>query len=89
MKKILTVLMLSLLVFSCTVKTTYTDMPTMFTVKSVEYHPIGGDHTLQTTPYWKLHLTNASDTITVTSYRSYEVGDSTMVIIRQFHRYGK
>jgi hypothetical protein len=89
MKKLLTILMLSLLVFSCTVKTNYTDTPTKFAVNEVEYHPIGGDNTLQTTPYWKLHLVNASDTITVTSLRSYEVGDSTEVIIRQFHRDGE
>jgi hypothetical protein len=61
----------------------------MFGVSSVEYHPIGGDNTLQTTPYWKLHLTNASDTITITSLRSYEVGDSTQVIIRKFKKDGK
>lgn len=89
MKKVLTILTLSLLVISCNVKTTYTDTPTMFGVSSVEYHPIGGDNTLQTTPYWKLHLTNASDTITITSLRSYEVGDSTNVIIRKFLKNGK
>lgn len=89
MKKLILIFALPVLIVSCTVKGSYTDTPTMFGVSSVDYHPIGSDNTLQSTPYWKLQLTNASDTITVTSLRSYNVGDSTQVIIRQFHKDGK
>ena len=89
MKKLILILTLPVLIVSCTIKGSYTDTPTMFGVSSVEYHPIGCDNTLQTTPYWKLHLTNPSDTITITSLRSYETGDSIEVIIRKFQKDGK
>jgi len=49
-----------------------------YEVDSVEYHPIGGDNTLQTTPYWRCHLKGT--TINVTSYRLMSKGDSMEVI---------
>jgi hypothetical protein len=49
-----------------------------YEVDSVEYHPIGGDNTLQTTPYWKCHLKGTR--INVTSYQMRSKGDSMEVI---------
>jgi hypothetical protein len=89
MKKLILILALPVLMFSCTIKGSYTDTPTVFRISSVDYHHISGDNTLQTTPYWKLHLMNAYDTITITSLRSYDVGDSIKVTIRKFHKDGK
>ena len=84
MKKLILILALTVLMVSCTIKGSYTETPTMFRVSFVDYHHISSDNTLQTTPYWKLHLTNAYDTLTITSLRSYDVGDSIEVIIRKF-----
>lgn len=75
--------------FSCTIKGHYEDEPTMLKVDSVGYHGIGCDNTLQTTPYWKLYLVNEKDTVSLTSHRSYEVGDSIQVIFRKFISDGK
>lgn len=49
-------------------------------IDSVVYHPIGSDHSLQTTPYWKVHL--PEDSIWVTLYRKVEVGDSIEFVYR-------
>jgi hypothetical protein len=49
-----------------------------YEIDSVEYHPIGGDNTLQTTPYWKCHLKGTR--INVTSYQMRSKGDSMEVI---------
>jgi hypothetical protein len=50
-------------------------------IDSVEYHPIGYDNTLQTTPYWKLHLNNGE--YKIVSHRHYQKGDTIEVIERK------
>jgi hypothetical protein len=50
-------------------------------IDSVEYHPIGYDNTLQTTPYWKLHLNNRE--YKIVSHRHYQKGDTIEVIERK------
>ena len=53
----------------------------MYRIDSVEYHPIGSDNTLQTTPYWKVHAEGTD--FNITRYRNFEVGDSIELIERR------
>jgi len=91
MKKLIftTAVLSSVALFSCTVKGRFEDTPTMLKVDSVEYHGIGQDNTLQTTPYWKLYLVNNTDTVSLTSHRSFQKGDSIQVIFRKYVSDGK
>jgi hypothetical protein len=50
-------------------------------VDSVEYHGIGQDHSLQTTPYWRIHL--KENNLWVKVIKSQEVGDTVEFTIRK------
>jgi hypothetical protein len=84
MKNLIFVIFLGLILMSCKYKTQYSDTKIPCVVDSVEYHGIGCDNTLQTTPYWKLYLKNPE--IKITSYRSYEKGDTVYVIERKIKK---
>jgi hypothetical protein len=53
-------------------------------IDSVEYHGVGHDNTLQTTPYWKLYLREPK--MKITSYRCYDKGDTIEVIERKIKK---
>jgi hypothetical protein len=57
------------------------DKKVMYRIDNVEYHPIGSDNTLQTTPYWKVHVEGTD--FNMTQYRNFEVGDSIELIERR------
>jgi len=79
MKKIFIILVTSVVLFSCNNDNLQViETHELKIVDSVEYHPIGFDNTLQTTPYWKVRL--VGETVRVTSYRKYNVGDTIEVI---------
>jgi len=59
MKHLLYILLLTGLV-SCTDKVTYTSKELHCIVDSVEYHGVGQDNSLQTTPYWNVHVKDSS-----------------------------
>jgi hypothetical protein len=50
-------------------------------VDSVEYHGIGQDHSLQTTPYWRIHL--KENNLWVKVIKPQEVGDTVEFTIRK------
>ena len=79
MKKIFVILMTSVVFFSCNNDNLQViETHELKIVDSVEYHPIGSDNTLQTTPYWKVRL--VGETVGIRSYRKYNVGDTIEVI---------
>lgn len=84
MKNFILTLTLSLVFMSCKYKTTYVDTKIKCVIDSVEYHGVGQDNTMQTTPYWKLYLREPKTKIT--SYRCYEKGDTIEVIQRQIKK---
>lgn len=69
---------------SCNQNVTVIDKEVRHVVDSVEYHGIGHDNTLQSTPYWRVHFKDVE--YTVTSHRSCEVGDTIVVIERTLKR---
>ena len=83
MKKNLFIFSLSFILLSCT-NSTLVDTHVKKIVDSVEYHGIGQDNTLQTTPYWKLWLRN--EKITIHSQRQYNVGDTIEIIERKIKK---
>lgn len=83
MKKILLIFSLSFVLLSCT-DSTFVDTHVKKIVDSVEYHGIGQDNTLQTTPYWKLWLRD--EKITIHSQRQYNVGDTIEIIERKIKK---
>jgi hypothetical protein len=52
-----------------------------FVLDSVEYHGIGQDNTLQTTPYWRVHLKEKNLWTKVITRQ--EVGDTVEFTIRK------
>ena len=56
---------------------------TMYQIDSVDFHPIGRDHTAQIDQYWKLRLKGTDKFIH--AYRPYSVGDS-IIITERFYR---
>jgi hypothetical protein len=52
-----------------------------FVLDSVEYHRIGQDNTLQTTPYWRVHLKEKNLWTKVITRQ--EVGDTVEFTIRK------
>ena len=56
MKKSIKMLFVVGLMSSCTIKHDVIEEKMKFVVDSVEYHGIGQDNSLQTTPYWRIHL---------------------------------
>ncbi len=81
MKQFMFVCLLVIVLISCRYKTHYEDTKVKYVIDSVEYHPIGYDNTLQTTPYWKLHLNNRE--YKIVSHRHYQKGDTIEVIERK------
>ena len=62
----------------------YEDDKTTCVIDSVEYHPIGYDHTLQTTPYWVIFIKNGKNKFT--SRKFYQKGDTIQVIERKIKK---
>jgi len=56
MKKNINILLVLGLISSCTMKPDVLETKMKCVIDSVEYHGIGQDNTLQTTPYWRIHL---------------------------------
>ena len=86
MKKNMKINLIGLLVLclvSCTTKVDFTQYEVKCVVDSVEYHGIGQDHTLQTTPYSRVHLKEMN--MWVKSYRNVEVGDTMSIIVRDYN----
>jgi hypothetical protein len=52
-----------------------------FVLDSVEYHGIGQDNTLQTTPYWRVHL--KENNLWTSVITRQEVGDTVEFTIRK------
>ena len=82
MKNIKSLLYISCVVglLSCNVKS-YEDNVLKYSVDSVDYHGIGQDNTLQTTPYWMCHLKESDRWVRV--YNEVSVGDTMKVVIRR------
>ena len=82
MKNIKSLLFISCVVglLSCNVKS-YEDKVVFNTIDSVEYHGIGQDNTLQTSPYWMCHLKESGRW--VRTYTESSVGDSLRMVIRK------
>jgi len=73
---------LSLTIFvACNDRVNITETKTYYTIDSVQYHGIGQDNTLQTSPYWKLHLKKSNTWIF--SKLNYEKNDTIVVIVRK------
>jgi hypothetical protein len=80
MKNLIYILLLTGLV-SCTNNVTYTNTESTKIVDSVEYHGIGQDHSLQTTPYWNVHV---KDSIWIRSTSPVKKGDRIIFIYRKY-----
>ena len=81
MKKSIKILLVLGLMSSCTMKPDVLETKMKCVIDSVEYHGIGQDHTLQTTPYWRIHL-KENDLWTKVITRQ-EVGDTVEFTIRK------
>ena len=82
MKNLIYILLLTGLV-SCTNNVTYTNTESTKIVDSVEYHGIGQDHSLQTTPYWNVHV---NDSIWIRSTSPVKKGDRIIFISRKYEQ---
>jgi hypothetical protein len=81
MKKSIKILLVLGLMSSCTMKPDVLETKMKCVIDSVEYHGIGQDHSLQTTPYWRVHLKeNGLWTKVITRQ---EVGDTVEFTIRK------
>ena len=80
MKKILILIFIVTGIVSCDSNVKIIETPTQFTIDSVQYHGVGSDHTLQVSPYWKLHLVEPD--IWIRSNSKYEKGDKITVRVR-------
>jgi hypothetical protein len=80
MKKLSCILLLTGLV-SCSIKTETTETKMKFTTDSIEYHGIGQDHSLQTTPYWRIHIKETN--MWVRTQNPTNVGDSITILLRK------
>jgi hypothetical protein len=81
MKNILLILVLTMFLITCNDDIKIIETEKEYIVDSVVYHRVGGDNTLQTTPYWKLYF--KGEKIGVTSYRGYEIGDTIKLITKK------
>jgi hypothetical protein len=81
MKHLLYILLLTGLV-SCVDKVNYTTTKSSCVVDSVEYHGIGQDNSLQTTPYWNVHLKDSN--IWIRSYHPYKKGDTITLVNNKY-----
>ena len=80
MKKILILIFIVTGIVSCDSNVKIIETPTQFTIDSVQYHGVGSDHTLQVSPYWKLHLVEPD--MWIRSNSKYEKGDTITVRVR-------
>ena len=80
MKKILILIFIVTGIVSCDSNVKIIETPTQFTIDSVQYHGVGSDHTLQVSPYWKLHLVEPD--MWIRSNSKYEKGDKITVRVR-------
>jgi len=81
MKKSINLLLVLGLISSCTMKPDVLETKMKLVVDSVEYHGIGQDHSLQTTPYWRIHL--KENNLWAKVIKPQEVGDTVEFTIRK------
>ena len=81
MKKSINILLVLGLISSCNMKPDVLETKMKFVVDSVEYHAIGQDNSLQTTPYWSIHLKEKNLWTKVITHQ--EVGDTVEFTIRK------
>ena len=81
MKKSINLLLVLGLISSCTMKPDVLETKMKFVLDSVEYHGIGQDHSLQTTPYWRVHLKEKNLWTKIITRQ--EVGDTVEFTIRK------
>ena len=81
MKKNIKILFGLCLLSACNIKPDYVETKMEFVVDSVEYHGIGQDNSLQTTPYWKVHLKESE--IWLRMSNPTQVGDSVTILLRK------
>jgi hypothetical protein len=81
MKNILLILVLITFLSSCDDNYTVVEKEVTYVVDSVDYHRIGEDNTLQTTPYWKIYF--KGEKVGVRLYRRYEIGDTIKLITKK------
>ena len=81
MKKSINLLLVLGLISSCTMKPDVLETKMKLVIDSVEYHGIGQDHSLQTTPYWRIHL--KENNLWVKVIKPQEVGDTVEFTIRK------
>ena len=67
---------------SCLNDTKFIDTPVKCEIDSVEYHGVGHDNTLQSSPYWKLHLKKENIWVRSSTGIEYTKGDSITIIYR-------
>ena len=81
MKKSINILLVLGLISSCNMKPDVLETKMKLVIDSVEYHGIGQDHSLQTTPYWRVHLNEKNLWTKVITHQ--EVGDTVEFTIRK------
>ena len=81
MKKSINLLLLVVGLTSCSIKTDFEESELKCVVDSAEYHGIGQDNTLQTTPYWKIHLKETD--MWVRTQNQTNVGDTVRILLRK------
>ena len=81
MKKSINLLLVLGLISSCTMKPDVLETKMKLVVDSVEYHGIGQDNSLQTTPYWRIHLKESG--MWVRTQNPTNVGDSITILLRK------
>jgi hypothetical protein len=81
MKKSINILLVLGLISSCNMKPDVLETKMKFVLDSVEYHGIGQDNTLQTTPYWRVHL--KENNLWTRVITRQEVGDTVEFTIRK------
>ena len=81
MKKSINILLVLGLISSCNMKPDVLETKIKLVVDSVEYHGIGQDHSLQTTPYWRIHL--KENNLWTKVIKPQEVGDTVEFTIRK------
>ena len=81
MKKSINILLVLGLISSCNMTPDVLETKMKLVIDSVEYHGIGQDHSLQTTPYWRVHLKEKNLWTKVITHQ--EVGDTVEFTIRK------
>jgi len=81
MKKRIKILFVIGLMSSCTMKPDVLETKMKCVIDSVEYHGIGQDNTLQTTPYWRIHL--KENDLWTKVIKPQNVGDTVEFTIRK------